>query len=118
MIRFITSGIVVSIGCVACVGNPKPIIDTRGLDMERYQVDMAECEQIGKEVEIAKGTAKGAALGAAVGGAIGAISGDVGEGAGYGGVYGGLESGLDGDRERQWVFKECMEGRGYRVLNR
>ena len=38
-------------------------------------------------------------------------------GAGYGAIYGGTRSGLDADREKQMVFKRCMRGRGYRVLN-
>jgi hypothetical protein len=68
---------------------------------------------------IAEGMGKGAAVGAAVGAATGAVSDrrEVGEAAGIGAIYGGTRSGLDADREKQKVFKNCMRGRGYRVLN-
>ena len=100
-----------------CAANPKPIIDRRGTDPERFAEDWSECEAYSYEVSIAEGTAKGAAVGAAVGAAAGAIQGDVSQGAGFGGLYGGTRSGLEASRERSQVFKRCMSGRGYRVLN-
>ncbi len=100
-----------------CAANPAPIVDTKGVDPEVYARDRAECEQYSHEVSVAKGTAKGTALGAAIGAATGAIDGEVGRGAAYGGLYGGTRSGLDADREKQQVWKNCMRGRGYRVLN-
>ena len=60
---------------------------------------------------------KGAAGGAVVGAATGAISGDADAGAGYGAIWGATRSGIDGAREKEMVFKRCMRGRGYRVLN-
>ena len=56
-------------------------------------------------------------LGLAVGAAAGAVSGRAGEGAAQGAIYGGTRSGLDADEEKQKVFKRCLRGRGYRVLN-
>jgi hypothetical protein len=100
-----------------CAANPNPIIDTKGVDRELLAEDWRECEAISKEVEVGKGVAKGAGLGAAVGAAAGAISGDASESAGWGALYGGTRSGLDADREQSMVFKRCMKGRGYRVLN-
>ena len=103
-----------------CAAHPDPIIDMQGVDQEEFDQDWAECESYTDEVLIAKGIAKGTAVGAAVGavaGAIGGNSSDVAEGAAYGGLYGGTGSGLDADREKQYVFKRCMSGRGYRVLN-
>ena len=105
---------------VSCAGNPDPIIDMRGVDRDQYEQDWKECEAYTEEVEMGKGVAKGAGLGAVIGAAAGAIDGDSGEaaeGAGYGALYGGTRSGLDADREKQIVFKRCMSGRGYRVLN-
>jgi hypothetical protein len=32
-------------------------------------------------------------------------------------LYGGTRSALDADRDKQAVFKRCLRGRGYRVLN-
>ena len=103
-----------------CAAHPDPIIDMKGVDQEELDQDWAECESYTDEVLVARGVAKGSAVGAAIGAAAGAIRGnsrDVAEGAAYGGLYGGTESGLDADREKQFVFKRCMSGRGYRVLN-
>jgi hypothetical protein len=103
-----------------CAAHPDPIIDMKGVDEEEFATDWAECEAYSEEVSVAKGTAKGAGLGAVIGAAAGAIggdSGDVAEGAAYGGLYGGTGSGLDAKRDKEYVFKRCMAGRGYNVLN-
>jgi hypothetical protein len=42
---------------------------------------------------------------------------DAGPGAGYGAVWGATRSGINGAREQEQVFKRCMRGRGYQVLN-
>lgn len=100
-----------------CASHPDPIIDTKGVDQAALQADWAECEAYSQEVVIARGAAKGAAGGAVVGAAAGAISGDADRGAGYGAVWGATRSSIDGAREKEMVFKRCMRGRGYRVLN-
>jgi outer membrane lipoprotein SlyB len=102
-----------------CAAHPDPIIDTKGVDPQRLAEDWAECEAYTEEILIAAGIGKGAAVGAAVGAATGAVSDrrEVGEATGIGAIYGGTRSGLDADREKQKVFKNCMRGRGYRVLN-
>lgn len=103
----------------ACAAHPDPIIDTKGVDPDRLAEDWDECEAYTDQVLVARGIAKGSAVGAAVGAATGAVSNrrDVDEAAGIGAIYGGTKSGLDADREKQKVFKTCMRGRGYRVLN-
>ena len=103
-----------------CAAHSDPIIDTKGEDPELLAQDWAECEAFSHEVQVSKGVAKGTATGAAVGavaGAIGGNSDDVRDSAAIGGLYGGTRSGLEADREKQAVFKRCMAGRGYRVLN-
>ena len=103
-----------------CAAQPDPIIDMKGVDLDQFEEDWDECEEYTDEVLVARGVAKGAGLGAAVGAAAGAIGGnstDVAEGAGIGALYGGTRSGLDADEMKQTVFKRCMRGRGYRVLN-
>jgi len=102
-----------------CAAHPDPIIDTKGVDPTAMATDWQECEAYTEEISIAAGTAKGAGLGAAVGAAVGSIGGrnSASENAAYGAIYGGTESGLEADRDRQEVFKRCMRGRGYRVLN-
>ena len=101
----------------ACSSHPDPIIDMRGVDPLLMQADWDECEAYSDEVVVARGMASGAAGGAVAGAAAGAISGNAGPGAGYGAVWGATRSGTNGAREQEQVFKRCMRGRGYRVLN-
>jgi hypothetical protein len=103
----------------SCAAHPDPIIDTKGVDPDVMAQDWQECEAYTEEVSVAAGTARGAGLGAAVGAAVGAVGGrgDIAEDAAYGAIYGGTDSGLQADRDKQMVFKRCMRGRGYRVLN-
>lgn len=111
------AGLLLVAGCAA---NPNPIIDTKGEDPEQLAQDWRECEAYSHEVSVGKGVARGTATGAAVGaiaGAIGGDSDDVRDSAAVGGLYGGTRSGLDADSEQSLVFKRCMRGRGYRVLN-
>lgn len=102
---------------VACAAHPDPIVDMKGVDPEALAQDWRECESYSEEVVISRGVAKGSATGAAVGAIAGAIHGDAGEAAATGALYGGTRSGLDADRDKQMVFKRCLRGRGYRVLN-
>lgn len=105
---------------MGCAAQPNPIIDMKGVDQEEFDQDWAECEAYRDEIMVARGVAKGAGLGAIVGAAAGAIGGnstDVAEGAAIGGLHGGTVSGLDAEHMRQEVFKRCMIGRNYRVLN-
>ena len=100
-----------------CAAHPDPIIDRRGVNEAQLARDWEECRSYSEQVRIEQGVVKGAATGAVIGAAAGAIGGEAGEGAGYGAIYGGTRSGLDADREKQMVFKRCLSGRGYRVLN-
>ena len=100
-----------------CAAHPDPIVDMKGVDPEALAQDWADCEGYSEEVSVATGTAKGAGLGAGVGAIGGAINGDAGRGAANGALIGATRSGLDADRDKQQVFKRCLRGRGYRVLN-
>ena len=100
-----------------CAAHPDPIVDMKGVDPDKFALDWQDCEAYSEEIVIAKGAAKGAATGAAVGAVAGALDGDAGDGAAYGGLYGATRSGLKADRDQQMVFKRCLRGRGYRVLN-
>jgi hypothetical protein len=100
-----------------CAAHPDPIVDTKGVDPEKLAQDWEECEAYTEQIQISQGVAKGSAVGAAVGAAAGAIHGDAGDGAATGALLGGTRSGLQADRDKQRVFKRCLRGRGYRVLN-
>ena len=101
----------------ACAAHPGPIVDMKGVSVADYERDLAECEGYAEQINTAAGVARGAAAGAAVGAAAGAVVGNPGRGAGLGAVSGGAESARLNDRERRRVVKNCMRGRGYRVLN-
>jgi outer membrane lipoprotein SlyB len=111
------TGAICSLLLTGCASHPDPIIDMQGVDEAAMQDDWTDCEAYSEQVVIAKGAAKGAAGGAVAGAAAGAISGHADRGAGYGAVWGATRSTIDGDREKQMVFKRCLRGRGYRVLN-
>ena len=110
----LATGAILAGGCAA---HPEPIVDTKHTNMAHYEEDLAECKGYGELIRTEEGVAKGAAAGAAVGAATGAISGNTGEGAGYGAIWGGVASARLNEREKQQVVKNCMRGRGYRVLN-
>jgi outer membrane lipoprotein SlyB len=101
----------------ACTTTDEIIIDKQGVDMSRYDQDLAECRSYATEVQTGKKVAKGAASGAVVGGLIGAITGDAGKSAGVGAVGGGAKGASQGEQEEVQVVKRCLRGRGYKVLN-
>lgn len=101
----------------ACSSHPGPIIDTKGVNMSRYEADLADCESYADQIKIEKGVAKGTVAGGAVGAATGAVLGNTGEGAGVGAIAGAAKSARLGEREKTGVVKRCLRGRGYRVLN-
>lgn len=109
--------LLVALALAGCAAHPDPIVDMKGVDPEQFARDRAECEEYTEQILVSQGVARGGTTGAAVGAVAGAINGDVARGAANGALYGGTRSGLDADREKQRVFKNCLRGRGYRVLN-
>jgi hypothetical protein len=101
----------------ACTTTDEIIIDRQGVDMSRYDQDLAECKSYATEVQTGKKVAKGAASGAVVGGLIGVITGDAGKAAGVGAVTGGAKGASEGAEDEVDVVKRCLRGRGYKVLN-
>ncbi len=105
----------------ACTTTDEIIIDRKGVDMARYAADKAECEEYASEVRTGEKAARGGASGAVIGGAVGGIAGDSSEsaarGAGVGAVTGAARGIAEGERDKVRVVKQCLRGRGYRVLN-
>ena len=101
----------------ACAAHPDPIVDMQGVNPDALAGDWEDCEGYSEDIVIGKGVAKGAGVGAGVGALGGAINGNVSRSAANGALIGATRSGLDADREKQRVFKRCLRGRGYRVLN-
>ncbi len=97
-----------------------PIVDTQNTDMARYEQDLAQCRAYADQVDTGAQAGKSAVGGAAVGAVLGAIVGNsttVARGAGVGGVLGGARGASQGANEKDAVVKNCLRGRGYRVLN-
>ena len=103
-----------------CTTTDEIIIDTKGVNMAAYEQDLAECRAYSNEVQTGEKAARGAASGAVVGGLIGAAVGnsrDAQRAAGAGAVTGGAKGVSQGERDKVQVVKQCLRGRGYRVLN-
>jgi outer membrane lipoprotein SlyB len=98
-----------------CAGSSKPVIDPAGVDMEQYNTDLVECEQISEQVDQKAGA--GAAGGAVVGGLLGAITGSTVRCAGAGAVVGGARGVGSTNKEKSRVVKNCLRNRGYQILN-
>jgi len=108
-------GLVVTIA--GCAAHPDPIVDMQGVNPDLLAQDWEDCESYTEQIIVGVGVAKGAGVGAGVGAVAGAINNDVGRGAANGALIGATRSGLDADKDKQRVFKRCLRGRGYRVLN-
>ena len=117
MLKHKLTFLIAAAALAGCASHPDPIVDMKGVDPERLAQDWDECEEYTEQIDITTGVAKGGALGGAVGAAHGAVGGDVGRGAAHGAIAGSTRSGIYNDREKQKVFKRCLRGRGYRVLN-
>ena len=97
-----------------------PIIDTRGVDMRKYNQDLADCEAYADQVMVTRKAAAGAVAGAVVGAAIGAAVGNsdtAQAGAGVGAISGASKGTARGLSEKQRVVRNCLRNRGYAVLN-
>jgi outer membrane lipoprotein SlyB len=109
--------LLLSIIVAGCAAHPDPIVDMQGVNPDLLAQDWEDCESYTEQIVVGAGVAKGAGLGAGVGAVAGAINNDVGRGAANGALIGATRSGLDADKDKQRVFKRCLRGRGYRVLN-
>ncbi len=108
----------VAVLLAGCSGASGPIIDSKGVDMAHYRQDLAECESYAAQVSTGQAVARGSTGGAVVGAAVGAIGGgSAARGAGIGAVTGGAQSARISDREKAGVVRNCLRGRGYKVLN-
>ncbi len=118
--------LLVLFGVVGCQ-TYTPVIDPGSVrNSDRYYRDQAECRAIAKQgapgwKDTAKDTVVGGAVGTGTGALIGAIAGDAVTGLAYGAVIGGVAGGAKGvyDSEKGYeqIYRNCMIGRGYNVLN-
>ena len=106
--------------CVSCTTTDEIIIDEKGVNMSRYGEDLSQCQGYSDQVAKGEKAAKGAASGAVLGGLIGAVGGghrSAEQAAGVGAVTGGAKGINEGERQSVQVVKNCLRGRGYKVLN-
>jgi len=111
----------------------QPVIDNKGVDMKSYQKDLTECQNISNQ---AQDQNKESSLKGLSGGSLGSVLSEIGGSKiaqGVGGMTGGLggavssllggsSSGNNGTpsssgSEQDQILKNCLMGRGYRVLN-
>ena len=105
---------------VASCANYRPLIDSRGVDMNKYEADLRDCQQYAQQVA-GPGTqaAVGAGIGAALGYALSRAAGsnyDHGANARVGAVAGAAGGAAHGAESEISVIRRCMSGRGYNVL--
>jgi outer membrane lipoprotein SlyB len=131
MVKNITAVILVSAialtGC-ASQGGWSPTVDSYGdPNAANIQRDTVECRQLAKNAsggtaqETGKGAVVGGAVGAVAGAVLGAAVGSPGKGAmvgaAIGGVGGGARQGFGSEANFKQAYKNCMSGRGHRVIN-
>ena len=116
--------LLISTGCANGYGGygaPKQIIiDTRGVDMDDYYGDLADCEDYARQIDVKSETTQGVVEGAVVGAVIGAVAGNhntAQRGAGAGAIVGGLKGNKQARLEQERIVRRCLSGRGYNVLN-
>lgn len=103
------------IGCA----DTTPIVDTKGIDIAVYEKDLSECQTYANQVSTGESAAKHGAVGAVTGAVLGAIIGNsttAGQGAGVGAVTGSVKGGQRAEHKKEHVIRNCLRGRGYRVL--
>ena len=111
----------IAISLSGCAGpNYRPMIDTVGVDMNRYEADLKDCQAYADQVS---GAATQALVGAGIGAALSlglAIIGGRGysqsRSAGAGALLGGAAGAASGETDQHNVIRRCLSGRGYRVL--
>ena len=100
--------------------NDIAIIDTRGVDESVFKKDYSECSDFAKNIDLTERTLKQGAVAVATGAAVGAIIGGEEAAKKIGGsaaVLNAVEANLAGRNEQAKIIKNCLRGRGYKVLN-
>jgi outer membrane lipoprotein SlyB len=106
-------------GCANTGANYRPIIDSKNVDLNRYEADLVECQHYAEQKGGAgEKAAIGAGAGAVLGGVLAAVgNGDKGSASRVGGVMGAVSGATSGDQSQRNIIKRCLVGRGYKVLD-
>lgn len=100
--------------------NYRPLIDTRGVDLNRYEQDLGDCQRYAATQDPAGSAAIGAVLGGLLGLGLAVAGGsryDEGAAARIGAVVGGVSGLAHGAESQTDIIKNCLRGRGYSVLH-
>lgn len=108
-------------GCAATSGsNYRPIVDTRSVDLNRYENDLRDCQGYATQTAGAgESAAAGALAGAVLGGVLAAAAGknySRTSTARVGAVTGAVGAGAQGETDQRNIIRRCLAGRGYKVL--
>lgn len=123
MNKFWLAALLVATGCAA----PHPKVDISTVDAIQYQQDLIECTVVaetGREgAELSRGGLYGAGMGAATQAASLALSGGDWRAGVVLGIIGGFVGGMmaedhEADAKTKKRTANCLEGRGYTVLNK
>ena len=98
----------------------RPIIYKRGVDFNKFEVDLAQCQEYAlNQPSAATGAAAGAVAGAAFMALLAAVAGskyDAGAAARVGGVTGAVSGAAGAETDKREIIRKCLRGRGYSVL--
>jgi len=105
--------------CANTGANYRPIIDSKNVDLNRYEADLQECQQyVEQKGGAAEKSAIGAGAGAVLGGVLAAVgNSDKGSSSRIGGVMGAVSGLTSGEQGQRTVIRRCLIGRGYKVLD-
>ena len=108
-----------SIMLMGCVTN-RPIVDTKGINMTNYEVDLRECQTFAEQKSVGEQTAVGALAGAAAGAILSKWLGGNSKVQSYNTKAGAIAGGAGGASEamiaKKQIVNNCLSGRGYKVL--
>lgn len=103
--------------CADSGANYTPILD--GAPSAAFQSDLGECQDLARDQrQFDQETMAAAVLGAGAGAILGELSDDADAlgGAVAGAVAGGTASAVDVTQRREDIVRECLRGRGHRVV--
>ena len=94
-------------------------------DQVAYQQDLSQCQMLADQVNVQGETAQSTVVGGLIGAGLGALTGSFNANAGRGAVIGGsfgaasglVSGGSSASERRNRVVRNCLAGRGYRVLD-
>src|SRR3990167_3981846 len=103
-------------GCATNGGGAGGIlVDTKGKDSAQYESDNRECQQYAESQSVAGDAAAGALFGLLMGAAVDhQYKGQYAGAGALGGLLGGATGGV---KNKDEIYRNCMRGRDYNVLN-